>query len=104
MSLFAPGSGHPQVVELCRLLEQAERAVRAQHHDRLMDGFESNAEFADFLKDARGRITSDRLAWIGRRKLYSAFAPTGDWNDSVGDVALGNRIFALVESLYGTWR
>ena len=78
--------------------------VRGLSHERLMDGFETNKDFAEFLQDVSDRIASDRFSWIGRRKLYLAFAPTSDWDDCVGDVELGDRIFELICSVYGVWR
>ena len=36
-------------------------------------------------------------------RLWRIFAPTSEWDDAVGDVELGNKIFELVNSLFRTF-
>jgi len=102
--MFIPKHDDPRMAAICRLLVEAERAVRAQSEERPMDGFASNEEFADFIQRSREDLQRGRSSWLTRRKLMLAFASTSDWDDCVGDVELGDRVFSLLDDVFGSWR
>ncbi len=101
MPSFIPGSDDARVGRLCELLAKAEAAIEAQPRETWLEGFDNNATFAACVRDARHRLAADRVSWLGRQKLKLAFTPTSDWDDCVGDVALGNEIYDLLLTLYG---
>jgi hypothetical protein len=78
--------------------------VAAQHLARI-DGpiystFSSGAEMAAFVLACRDSLAHGQLTQIQKRELWKFFAPTSEWDDVDGDVALGNEIYSLVNKLY----
>lgn len=86
---------------LARLLGQAEEAIRALPQERLLDGFDTNAAFADFLGECRANLESGQLPRPMQQRLQLAFLPTSDWDDCLVDVDLGNEIDDLIRALFG---
>ncbi len=85
---------------LSKYLAEAENQIRALPVERLMDGFKSNAAFADFLAECRRGLDSGRSWWSERWRLRLACMPTGDWDDCVEDVELGEAIYQTTQDLY----
>lgn len=86
---------------LARLLGRAEEAIRALAQERLMDGFETNAGFADFIGDCRANLESGQLPKPLRQRLQLAFLLSSDWDDCLIDGDLGNEIDDLTRDLFG---
>ncbi len=94
MPLLVPGSRNPNVHQLCQFLEQAEERVRSVSGERLMDGFDTNADFANFINDARSRIASDRFSWIGASDRI--LAPTKPRTPSTRTILMKSQSMSLV--------
>lgn len=61
----------------------------------------SLADFRQLVSDSRAALAEGRLSRASAADLWRAFAPTGDWDDVVGDTELGDEVFELIDSLYG---
>jgi hypothetical protein len=51
---------------------------------------------AQFLLECRRQIEHGTLDVAQLQELWRIFAPAGDWDKVVGDVEMGNEIFALL--------
>ena len=86
---------------LCSLLKRAESKLRALGTGPIWSSFDSGVALADFVLKARSGIKNNAISPADKSQLWYIFAPTCDWDDTVGDVDLGNSIFALLNGLYG---
>lgn len=85
--------------KLCELLEAA--AVRFDAlGDLIGSHYDSGAELAHYLRGRIQEIEAGKLSLVNKQELFGIFAPTSDWDDTVGDVALGNEIYALIKQSY----
>lgn len=85
---------------LCRLLVEAEEKIRKLGSGPIWSSYESGIALAEFVANARRQIESGSIDTSTKSELWGIFAPTCDWDDTVGDVKLGNEIFELVDFLY----
>jgi len=85
--------------QLCELLVAA-AARFAARTGPIWSNYESGSVIASFVLECRDRIANGALAQDQKRKLWTIFAPTCDWDDVVGDVELGNAVFGLLDQLY----
>jgi acyl carrier protein phosphodiesterase len=86
---------------LCELLNRAEAKFRALGTASIWSSYDSGIALADFVAKARSEIENDIISQEYKSELWGIFAPTCDWDDTVGDVDLGNDIFSLLDQLYG---
>jgi hypothetical protein len=86
--------------QLADLLGEALQKLRTRSFDDTWSHL-SLAQFSDLLSVSRAEISQNSLPASRAADLWHAFAPTSDWDDTVGDVELGNTIFELIEALYG---
>lgn len=92
--------GFTQEGRLLRLLAIAEARFHALGTGPIWSSYESGVALANFVAHARARITDGTISQTEKSELWGIFAPTCDWDDTVGDVRLGNEIFAILDSLY----
>jgi hypothetical protein len=57
-------------------------------------------ELGVFCLNASEKLAHGTLSSEEKKKLYFIFAPTCEWDDSVGDVELGNKIFEILDATY----
>ncbi len=86
--------------ELCQLLDKAADFVKQFPYGGL-SLFDSGSQMAAFLFQCKKAIEGGLMTSELRRRLWTVFAPTCDWDDIGGTPDLGNRIFGLLDSLYG---
>ena len=86
---------------LCELLKRAEAKFRALGTGPIWSSYDSGIALADFVAKARSDIENETMSQENKSELWGIFAPTCDWDDTVGDVDLGNEVFSLVDRLYG---
>jgi hypothetical protein len=87
-------------VKLRHLLVAAGRRFAAVRGP-IWSSYETGSEIAQFVFQCKNDIEHGTLELFQKQELWGIFAPTRDWDDVVGDVELGNEIFALLEKLYG---
>lgn len=75
--------------------------LRALGSASIWSSYASGPAIADFIASARLRIEAGTVDETTGRELWGIFAPTCDWDDIIGDVALGEAIFEIVDALYG---
>ena len=63
--------------------------------------YDTGSEIATFVLECKNGIEHGTLELAQETELWRIFAPNGDWDHVVGDVELGNEIFALLIRLYG---
>jgi hypothetical protein len=85
---------------LVRLLEGAAKQLAAVEGP-IWSSYESGADIAKFVRECAAAIEQEAITLSQKRELWGIFAPTCDWDDVVGDCNTGNRVFALVDTLYG---
>lgn len=85
---------------LRELLQDAEYELRSP---TMSDAFarHTRAELIDLISSARSAIAAGTLTRSAAAELWRIFAPTCDWDDVGGSVEIGNRIFDLIDTLYG---
>lgn len=86
-----------------RLVELLAAAETAMGDPSIDDAWSSLTvgQFRRLLADCRTALTEDSLSHSLAWDVWSAFAPTCDWDDLGGDPGLGDEIYELLESLYG---
>lgn len=85
---------------LAELLAVAEAALGDPSIDDAWSSL-TVGQFRRLVADGRTALMEDRLSRSAAWELWSAFAPTCDWDDLGGDPGLGDEIFELLEPLYG---
>jgi hypothetical protein len=89
-----------QEKELIPLLhEAAQRWLAFGHQDIWSSDFYTD-ELGNFCNEAADKITKNAITDDEKKKLYFIFAPTCEWDDSVGDADFGNKIFECINALY----
>lgn len=86
--------------QLLRLLVVAEMKLRALGDKPVWSSYDSGPAIAEFVAHARQQIANDVITQSEKAELWGLFAPTCDWDDVIGDVELGNDIFAILDSAY----
>lgn len=82
-------------VKLRRLLGTTARRLAAIRGPICSD-YGTGREMAQFVLECRLRIEHGTLDVAQLQELWRIFAPAGDWDKVVGDVELGNEVFALL--------
>ena len=83
----------------CRLLLVAAEEFAARQ-ELIWSSYDSGSDIARVVLDCRKGIEQGTITLAQKKELWRIFAPTCDWDDVVGDVDLGNEIFALADRLY----
>lgn len=86
--------------QLIPLLRQAAQRWHALGNQDIWDSEQYTDELGNFCNQAADKIESDAISDGEKKRLYFIFAPTCEWDNSVGDVELGNKIFGCLEALY----
>jgi hypothetical protein len=84
-------------VKLRRLLTTGARKLAAIGGPVCSD-YETGSEMARFVLQCKHCIEHGRLDVTQLQELWRIFAPAGNWDNVVGDVELGNEIFALLHN------
>lgn len=85
--------------QLCSLLEKACSRLEALGNLELFSD-RSGPAIAAFLRARIPEIQTGSITEAHRTEVWRIFAPTGEWDDAVGDVALGNAVFEVVDRLF----
>jgi hypothetical protein len=85
---------------LCRLLGTAARKL-VGIRGSIWSSYDSGPHIAKFVLECKDGIEQGTIGLAEKRELWGIFAPTCDWDDVVGDADLGDRIFSLLDKLYG---
>ena len=86
--------------QLTELLPRAAEKLKALGHNDIWNSDYYCDDLGIFCDQAAEKLKNNSLSDEEKKKLYFIFAPTCEWDDSVGDIALGNMIFGLLERLY----
>jgi hypothetical protein len=86
--------------QLVPLLRQAAQCWLSLGHQDIWDSEHYTDELGNFCNLAAEKIEKNAISDDEKKELYFIFAPTCEWDDSVGDVGLGNKIFGCIEILY----
>ena len=81
------------------LLKASDSFLKLGHVD-IWDSDYFADELGLFCKEVSEKILDNSISLDEKKKLYYIFAPTCAFDDSVGDVKLGNQIFELLDKLY----
>jgi hypothetical protein len=87
--------------KLCNLLHDAASMLEALGDSPIYSSYHSGPHLAEFLRERIAEIQGKSLSYESKTELWGIFAPTSDWDDVIGDVSLGNKIFELIDKLYG---
>lgn len=79
------------------LLRQAERWLRTVDPNTVFTRFNDATAFADYLSVCADVSECGNLKDSQRNELIEIFAPTCDWDDVLGDTALGQAIFDALQ-------
>jgi hypothetical protein len=82
-------------VKLCHLLATAARRLAAIRGP-IRSEYDTGSEISQFVLQCSKGIEHGNLEVAQHQELWRIFAPTGDWDAVVGDVELGNEVFALL--------
>jgi hypothetical protein len=86
--------------KLCSLLGIAATKFEELGNKPVWSSYDSGIDLARFVRDRISEIRGGNISFDNKQKLWYIFAPTMDWDDTVGDCALGDEIFQLLEKLY----
>ena len=89
-----------QKEQLIFLLRQAAQSWLAMGHQEIWDSEHFTDELGNFCNQAADKIETNAISDDEKKRLYFIFAPTCEWDDSVGEADLGNKIFGCLEALY----
>lgn len=87
--------------QLLNALQQAEAKFRALGDAPIYSSYSSGPAIAKVLRASAQQLEIGHVDLATQRELWLIFAPTCDWDDVIGDVDLGNKIFALINILFG---
>jgi hypothetical protein len=87
-------------VKLRRLLATAARRLAAVRGP-IRSSYDAGPELAQFVLECKNGIEHGMLELAEKQELWRVFAPAGDWDHVVGDVEVGDEVFALLGKLYG---
>lgn len=86
--------------QLIPLLQRAASRFLALGHSDIFGCDDYTDKLGIFCQEAASKMMVGELSDEDATRLYFVFAPTCAWDDSVGDVDLGNSIFRIVDILY----
>jgi len=86
--------------QLIPLLRKAAMKFNALGHSDIWNSDDYTDELGKLCQNAADNLKTGTLTDSEAKRLYFVFAPTCEWDDSVGDVDLGNAIFGLMDILY----
>lgn len=86
--------------QLIPLLRQAAKKFAALGHSDIWGSDDYTDDLGRLCEDAATKLAAGHLTDDEAKRLYFVFAPTCEWDDSVGDVDLGNAVFSLLDQLY----
>lgn len=86
--------------KLCELLGVAATRFEALGNRPIWSSYDSGINLAQFVRDRIVEIREDNISLDNKKELWSIFAPTSDWDDTVGDLQLGEEIFQVLKRLY----
>jgi hypothetical protein len=89
-----------EIEKLIPLLNEAAKCFYELGHVDIWDTNYYADELGIFCKEVSDKILNGTISLKEKAKLWGIFAPTCAWDDSVGNVELGNEIFDLLEKLY----
>lgn len=87
--------------KLVPLLRQAATHWLALGHQDIFGCDDYTDDLGNFCNRVAGSLVKGTLSEEDAERIWTIFAPTCQWDDSVGNVELGNQIFELVNKLYG---
>jgi hypothetical protein len=91
---------NPDVEKLCSVLMVAAEKL-ATVEGPIWSSYKSGADIAKFVLECRQAVERGIMTASQQHDLWVLFAPTCDWDDVVGEVALANEIFCILDRLYG---
>ena len=86
--------------ELAPLMKKAAECFKDFGHTPIWSSENYTDELGTFCEEMIEKILNDTISLEEKKKLYRIFAPTCDWDDSVGNIDLGNEIFTLLDKMY----
>lgn len=87
--------------QLIPLLRQAAKKFVALGHSDIWDSDDYTDDLGRRCDEAATKLVAGRLTDEEAKRRYFVFAPTCEWDDSVGDVDWGNAVFSLLGQRYG---
>jgi hypothetical protein len=87
------------VAELCCQLEIAASRFAAVEGP-IWSSYGSGPEIAQYILSCLDGIRNDTATVEQKKELWGIFAPTCDWDDIVGEPALGEAVFQMLNNLY----
>lgn len=85
---------------LCSKLEQAAVMLDAFGEGPIWSRYDSAPSLAQFIRWLICKIEDDSISAEEKDELWCIFAPTCDWDDTVGHVQMGEDIFGLVQRVF----
>jgi len=89
-----------QEEQLILLLRQAAQHWLALGHQDIWDSDDYTDDLGNFCNEAAEKVAKNEISDAEKKRLYFIFAPTCEWDNSVGEVDLGNKIFGCLDALY----
>ena len=90
----------PSYEHICELLDRATKHFENIGDNTLWDSrWNTGTEVAEFASNCTNALKSNRLKQQDYEELWLIFAPTCTWDDSGGDVDLGNELFELLDRM-----
>jgi hypothetical protein len=86
--------------QLIPLLRQAANRFLALGHSDIWNSDDFTDDLGHFCNQVADKLEEDTLSDEEKKRIFFIFAPTCEWDDSVGDVALGNKVFSHLKALY----
>ncbi len=86
--------------QLIPLLQRAASKFNSLGHTDIFGSDDYTDELGSLCQNAASKLITGALTDEEATRLYFIFAPTCEWDDSVGDVDLGNSIFVILDQLY----
>jgi len=89
-----------QEEQLILLLRQAAHLWLALGHLDIWDSDDYTDDLGTFCNEAAEKVAKNEISDAEKKRLYFLFAPTCEWDNSVGGADLGNKIFGCLDALY----
>jgi len=86
--------------KLASLLRQAETHWTSMGHQVVRDSDDFADDLGKFCNHVADSLVSKTLSDADKKKVWTIFAPTCQWDDSGGEPELGDKIFELVDRLF----
>ena len=85
--------------QLVALLFEAAARFRALGNRPIWSSYADGPAVAAFLERSATEIDQRKISQESANELWGIFAPTSDWDDCVGDVELGERVFGAIDEV-----